>query len=114
MRRGWLSLAAGMAVLGLSACATWYDDYGYDYGDYRYHGEDYSGSGDILDPWLADTDEGRAIVALGFAGATDPATAHRANIWFRRYADSDRDMRLTDPEIRLALVQASREHRANR
>ena len=33
-------------------------------------------------------------------------TADRANIWFRRYADSNHDMTITDPEIRTALVAA--------
>ena len=38
------------------------------------------------------------------------ATADRANIWFRRYADTNRDLVLTDPEIRIALVTASRRY----
>ena len=58
----------------------------------------------ILDPWLAETREGVAIVTLGFSDAAEGEVsedvAHRANIWFRRYADSDRDMRITDEEIR--------------
>ena len=108
MRRAMLSLAAGAVCL--SACAT-YGDYGY-HDNYYYGGDDYASGGgeDRLDPWLAETDEGRRIVALGFDGARDPGTAQEANIWFRRYADSNDDMRLTDPEIRLALVQASRDH----
>ncbi len=67
----------------------------------------------ILDPWLALTSEGRDILALGFnAGANGTISremADRANVWFRRYADNDRDMRLTDEEIRLALAHASKE-----
>ncbi|MDP8914058.1 MAG: hypothetical protein M3N39_10840, partial [Pseudomonadota bacterium] len=66
----------------------------------------------ILDPWLALTSEGRDILALGFnAGANGTISremADRANVWFRRYADNDRDMRLTDEEIRLALAHAAR------
>ncbi len=118
-------------ALGVSACA-YYGDYGQGsysgvgYGDYRYDGSDYDRSrwaGDaegfggrgahILDPWLALTPEGRQVVTLGFDdndnGRISEETAHRANLWFRRYADTDRDMRLTDEEIRIALVQATRQ-----
>jgi hypothetical protein len=102
-----------------------WDDVG-PYGDYRYEG-DYYGSGrwqgrdaslsgdgvERLDPWLALTPEGRDIVTLGFAADDDgwisEDAAERANIWFRRYADTNDDLRLTDPEIRLALVQGSRD-----
>ena len=69
---------------------------------------------EILDRWLAETREGRTIVRLGFRDAADGEVsediAHRANIWFRRYADTDRDMRITDPEIRTALVAAAGRH----
>ena len=107
MRRAMLTLTAGAACL--SACAT-YGDYGY-HDDYYYGGADYAWGGEqALDPWLAETDEGREIVALRFDGARDPQAAQEANIWFRRYADTDNDLRLTDAEIRLALVQASRDH----
>lgn len=102
-----------------------WDDFGR-YGDYHYAGDYYDaqrwngggtyfgGAGvDQLDPWLALTPEGRDIVMLGFDTDDDGMiagdTADRANIWFRRYADSDQDMRLTDPEIRVALVQGSRD-----
>jgi len=65
---------------------------------------------EILDRWLAETREGWSIVTLGFRdaafGEVSEDVAHRANIWFRRYADSDRDMRITDEEIRIALVAA--------
>lgn len=122
MRRGHNLLLAGMAVLGLSACTGYHDGYGPGYysgggyDGYRYDGTDYGAmsGGALLDPWLGETEEGREIVALGFAGPLDADTARRANVWFRRYADSDGDMRLTDPEIRLALVQASREHGGGR
>lgn len=131
MRRRGIAALLTLA-LGVSACA-YYDDYGagwgpaggYRYGDYVYDGRAFgregwdagtmrlSGPGaDILDPWLALTNEGRDVLALGFdmsaTGGIGEDTAHRANIWFRRYADSNRDMRLTDEEIRIALVQASR------
>jgi hypothetical protein len=68
-----------------------------------------------LDDWLKDTPEGRAIVTLGFTdaagGVISAETADRANIWFRRYADSNHDMTITDPEIRTALVAAAGRYR---
>lgn len=124
MRRAIIA-ALFTAAVGVSACA-YYDDYahgyrGHVYGDYRYDGQSYAGwsrapdafagsGAPLLDPWLAQTKEGRALVSRGFdegrPGQISAETAHRANAWFRRYADQDRDMRLTDQEIRLALVQA--------
>ncbi len=126
MRRSWLVAVAAMAA---TACA--HDPYGYgSYGafdtghyDAQYSGGawsgprvPYAGSGlegpgvAVLDPWLLETAEGQTIIRAGFRGAQtgfiDEDTAHRINIWFRRYADSNRDLQLTDPEIRLALVQA--------
>jgi hypothetical protein len=114
-----------MAAVGVSACAYYnespYGYHGHRYGDYRYSGQHYAGwsrspegfagsGADLLDPWLAQTREGRTVVGLGFdegrRGRISAETAHRANAWFRRYADQDRDMRLTDQEIRIALVQA--------
>jgi len=110
-------------LLGLSACAS--------YGGYAYHGREWApgehprspqpyqgelgGPGlDILDEWLRETEEGRAVVSLGWRearhGHVSEDTAHRANIWFRRYADSNRDMTITDPEIRAALVAAATPH----
>jgi hypothetical protein len=65
----------------------------------------------VLDEWLRDTAEGRAIVTLGFHdafnGVISENVAQRANIWFRHYADGNRDMTITDEEIRLALVAAA-------
>ena len=65
----------------------------------------------ILDDWLKDTREGNVIVTMGWAeahrGFVSEDVAHRVNIWFRRYADHDRDMIVTDPEIRTALVHAA-------
>lgn len=129
--RSILSLAAAIA---LSACTT-YGDPGYAagdpppvlaeesedrYGDYAYDGQDFDrggGHGDfegpgaeVLDPWLAETREGWFIVTRGFGdaaqGFVSDEVAVRANLWFRRYADADRDMRLTDEEIRRALAWA--------
>ena len=111
------------AALGIAACATYYDDYGSNRGGYDYVGRDYQrignecgffgGSGGRdLDPWLACTPEGQGIVRRGFDRDGDrrlgAKTADRANIWFRRHADTDRDMRLTDPEVRAALVNGER------
>ncbi|HYE28813.1 MAG TPA: hypothetical protein VD887_12105 [Allosphingosinicella sp.] len=109
------ALAAASVLAG---CAT-YDDYGS--GRYRYEGSAWAerrgGGGltgpgvDILDPWLAETPEGRQIVRTGWPGARggriDERTAERANVWFRRHADVDRDLCLTDLEIRSALAQGA-------
>lgn len=77
----------------------------YDGGRYGPRGIGGAG-GNRLDPWLSDTKGGERFVRLKFerAGRIRAATARRANIWFRRYADTNRDLRLTDPEIRIALV----------
>lgn len=120
--RALVSILATGVALTIGACA--YDDYHYGrgYGGYAYDGAEWrerrpyagelTGPGvDVLDPWLIDTREGRAIVTLGWNdagnGYVSEEVAHRANIWFRRYADHDRDMRITDPEIRTALVSAA-------
>ena len=64
-----------------------------------------------LIPGSPETREGVTMVSLGFRDAAEGEVsedvAHRANIWFRRYADSNRDMRITDDEIRIALVAAA-------
>ena len=127
-----------LTLAGVSACAWGYDEHYYAGGPDRlamaaaapaYRGRAWAGpqavrtpfEGDLsgpglaqLDDWLKDTPEGRAIVTLGFADAANGVisveTADRANIWFRRYADSNRDMTITDPEIRTALVAASRRY----
>jgi hypothetical protein len=128
-RRGLTILTAGLAAIAAAGCAE--DYYGERYGGGPVHGPDgyaYDGrawagerrpfAGDLhgpgialLDPWLKETAEGRAVVTLGFRetaeGFVSEEIAHRANIWFRRYADENRDMRITDPEIRTALVAAA-------
>jgi hypothetical protein len=111
MRRLETMLVLG-AALAASGCA--YDGYGDGVADYRYDGADYGSLAESgLDPWLEETEEGRAILMDGFTGESggivDEEVADRANIWFRRYADTDADMRLTDEEIRVALVQAARD-----
>lgn len=127
MRRIILSLLAGGAALAFAGCASddFYYPHGYGagpYGNYAYAGhawrEQRPYEGELvgpgvgqLDPWLRETDEGRMIVTLGFQdaarGEVSEETADRANIWFRFYADENRDMRITDPEIRTALVAAA-------
>ena len=115
-------LTAGLAALAASAC---YEGPAGEIppGAQVYHGTEWAGARrpwqgdlqgpgvDILDPWLRETAEGRAVVTLGFTTAAEgfisEDVAHRANIWFRRYADHDCDLRITDPEIRTALVAAA-------
>lgn len=116
-------IATLAAAAALAGCTT-YDDRG-GYGRYRYEGSAWnarSGGGggplrgpgvDVLDPWLAETREGSVILRSGWesarGGFVDPDVAERANAWFRRYADSDRDWCLTDAEIRAALAWAARQ-----
>jgi hypothetical protein len=115
-----MTLAAAAAAT--AGCAT-YDHEG-GYGRYRYEGDAWNarhgGGGplrgpgvDVLDPWLAGTREGSVIVRSGWedarGGFVDPDVAERANAWFRRYADANRDWCLTDEEIRAALVWAARD-----
>ena len=124
-----------LALAGVSACAWGYDDYYNAPGPQAasppaYQGREWAAPQAVrtpfegaltgpglaqLDDWLKDTPEGRAIVTLGFTdaagGVISAETADRANIWFRRYADTNHDMTITDPEIRTALVAASRRYR---
>ena len=118
MRKSSVALLAAAAAL--AGCATYDDDYGHGRrSDYRYAGSDYDrlgndcgtfrgSGGHLLDPWLACTGEGEDLVRArfdrGHNGSISRKTADRANIWFRRHADTDRNMRLTDPEIKAALV----------
>jgi hypothetical protein len=105
------------ASIGVAACAT-YDrgrgDYGYDGRSYQRLGNDcgsFGGpGGKRLDPWLACTEEGEDIVRSRYArsGRLSGDEADEANVWFRRHADTNRDLRLTDPEIKAALVNAAR------
>ena len=113
-RRAIIIMAATLAALGAGGCATT-PDYAYqgsDWADRRPYEGELEGPGvALLDPWLVETAEGRAIVTLGFReaaqGYVSEDVAHRANIWFRRYADENCDMQITDPEIRTALVAAA-------
>ena len=129
-------------AIALSGCAG--DNYGYGYRqapashagtydrDYR-HGNGYHGDhgygvrhanpfngdgGSNLDPWLSDTREGQKFVTdhydVGYDGQRRDADADEANVFFRRWADTDRDYRLTDAEIRTALVHVAHNYRYRR
>jgi hypothetical protein len=126
-----------LALAGVSACAWGYDEHYYSGGwtaeaapGPAYRGRQWAAPRAVrtpfegaltgpglaqLDDWLKDTPEGRAIT-LGFGdaanGVISEETADRANIWFRHYADTNHDMTITDPEIRTALVAASRRYLA--
>ena len=120
-RRALLILTSAIGALAAGGCASYGDHgrpgaYGYDGGEWSgerrpYEGELHGPGVGLLDPWLKETREGRAIVTVGWMdtaeGYVSEEIAHRVNIWFRRYADHDRDMRITDPEIRIALVAAA-------
>ena len=112
-----------LALLAASACTTYPGRYGYNdrYYDYAYdrqphHGGRYAYDGDEwgsdwrddldrLDPWLEETEEGREIVRRQLGRRGSGVTPRDLNISFRVAADANRDMRLTDGEIRLALVR---------
>ena len=104
---------ATICLLAASACA--HDPY-YGYGpgpydDLGYYGDEWAGQGmdDLFrpDPWLEDTREGNAILAANLRGGYHPEAVRDLNIRFRRFADTNGDMRLTDEEIRLALVRCA-------
>lgn len=66
-----------------------------------------------LDPWLAGSSEGRALILARFDrnrnGEIGEDRAEEANRWFRRFADTNRDLRLTDREIKRGLERVGRE-----
>lgn len=86
----------------------------YDGGRYGTSGIGGRGGG-RLDPWLSVTTEGKSLVLARWDrdgdGRIGRRAAREANDWFRRYADTDRDRRLTDAEIRTALVTVGRAKR---
>lgn len=108
MRRFALPL---VALLAVSACS--HNRYGYGPGDgYGYGGGAYAGAAmddlDVLDPWLAQTREGGIIVERALGDDNWEVQAVRdLNIRFRHFADTNRDQRLTDQEIRLALARCA-------
>jgi len=101
-----------LCLLAASACA--HDRYGYGpgpgYDGYGYSGDEWSGA-DFdprrLDPWLEETREGRLIVERALGPDPDPAVFSQINLQFRQFADTDRDFRVTDWELRLALVRCA-------
>lgn len=115
-------IVAAALSLAAAAAAQPVDDDGYygrgyqedrvpvaDYDGGRFGPVAVGGTGSAsLDPWLSGTDEGARFVLRRFDrdgdGRIKPGAARRANVWFRRYADTDMDLRLTDAEIRIALV----------
>lgn len=127
----------GVAVLTAGCAHSDYYDRGYggsgyyqsDYrsgdgyrGRHRYadrHENPFRGNGARhLDPWLSQTREGQLFVldhyAVGPNYEIGRPEAESANIFFRRWADTDRDYRLTDPEIRTALVHTRNRYSSSR
>jgi hypothetical protein len=95
----------------LAAACTYDDFYGggraaYAGGYYGSQGVGGTGAND-LDPWLRDTPEGQRLVLVRFDhnrnGEIGSDRAGEANRWFRRFADKDRDLKLTDAEIARGL-----------
>lgn len=81
------------------------------YGEYGVGGD---GAGH-LDPWLNGTQQGQRLI-LGFFdrnynGRIGIDRAGEANRWFRRFADRDHDLRVTDHEINRALIALDRKLR---
>ena len=73
------------------------------------HANRFSGRGARkLDPWLSRTREGQQFVTdhydVGPRGEISRRDAENANAFFRRWSDTDRNYRLTDAEIRTALI----------
>ena len=111
-----LALAGAAALAG---CAT--DDHYADSSYPRYQGGSYGAHGvggtgaDRLDPWLAGTRAGQKLVLVRFDrnhnGEIGSDRAWQANRWFRRFADTNRDLWITDREISLALQRIDAELR---
>jgi hypothetical protein len=98
-----------LCLLAAGACA--HDPYSYGRSGYGYAGNQWSGRAmhDLfrLDPWFEDTQEGREIAGRSLGGRFHPEAVRDLNVRFRHFADTDRDLRLTDREIRLALVRCA-------
>lgn len=71
-----------------------------------------------LDPWLAHTFEGHKFIRDHYRVGRDNVLRRRdadeANAFFRRWADVDRDYRLTDAEIRTALIHTANDYGRSR
>ena len=65
-----------------------------------------------LDPWLSGTEPGQRLVLAYFDhnenGKIGRDRAEEANAWFRRYADRNGDMKITDGEINRGLIALDR------
>ncbi len=102
-----------LALLAVTACA--HDPYRYGggpgAGPYGYYGDEWDDAQFSdprrLDPWLEETREGRLIVERALGPDPDPAIFSQINLQFRQFADTDRDLRVTDWELRLALVRCA-------
>ena len=118
--RHFLALLAG-AFFSLTAACTTPGDKGYSYRDRQpdgaypvYQGGRYGDYGiggagaKHLDPWLSGTQPGtRLILAFydrNYNGRIGVDRAGEANRWFRRFADRDHDLRVTDDEINRGLI----------
>jgi hypothetical protein len=128
--RGPIIAALFTAAVGVSACAV-YDDFAYGraygyhghrYGDYRYQAATIRAGAALPTrsraaalpcstrgwPRRAKARRSSAPASTTAApGHLGAQSAHRANAWFRRLADQDGDLRLTDQEIRTALLRAA-------
>lgn len=109
-------MIVGIALLAaLGGCESW-DGYGYGHPSYAggyYGGYGVGGTGARdLDPWLSDTREGQRLVLARFDrnqnGEIGRERADEANSWFRRFADKNRDGKLTDAEINWGLGRVGR------
>jgi hypothetical protein len=125
IRHLWIVLTGALFSL-LAACTTPGDDYdlgnrapdgtyavyaGGRYGEYGVGGK----GAKLLDPWLSGTQPGQRLVLAFFDhnynGRIGPDRAGEANRWFRRFADRDHDLRITDNEINRGLVVLDRKLR---
>jgi len=112
-----LALAGAAALAGSAIAADYRADDAYPH--YRGGGYGPGGIGGtgaaLLDPWLAGTRAGQRLVLARFDrnhnGEIGSDRAGQANRWFRRFADRDRDLWLTDREIAMALRQLDAELR---
>jgi len=86
------------------------------YGGGRYGEFGIGGNGaKHLDPWLSGTQPGQRFILAFFDrnydGRIGADRAGEANRWFRRFADRDHDLRVTDDEINRGLVALDRKLR---
>ena len=104
-----LAMAGAVAMATSATAADRYaDDGGPHYGGGAYGPSGIGGTGAArLDPWLGGTRAGQRLVLARFDhnhnGEIGSDRAAQANRWFRRFADRDRDLWLTDREIDMAL-----------